>query len=120
MTTTTKRAYRTSGPTVFASMLAALGMTLDDASALLGCSRDQAAGMSSGRYKVTRQDLTRLRLVYTAMSSGRIGGFHAGAEAAAQALWVLRGTDELPGVVDARPARRGMKLKRKTPEPATA
>lgn len=116
--TVTKRAYRTSGPTIFASMLSVLGMSLDDAAALLGCSRDQAAGMSSGRCKVTRQDLSRLRLIYTEMSAGRMDGFHSGAEVAAAALWALRGTDDLPGVVYARSSRRGMKLKRKTLEPA--
>ena len=116
--TVTKRAYRTSGPTIFASMLSVLGMSLDDAAALLGCSRDQAAGMSSGRCKVTRQDLSRLRLIYTEMSAGRMDGFHSGAEVAAAALWALRGSDDLPGVVYARSSRRGMKLKRKTLEPA--
>jgi hypothetical protein len=104
--------------TIFSAMLSALGMTLDDAAALLGCSRDAVASMSNGRRSVTRQDLKRFRMIYAEMSAGRIGGFHAGAEAAAKALWVLRGTDELPGVVDARSNRRGQKLKRKTPEPA--
>lgn len=99
--------------TVFSAMLSALGMTLDDAAALLGCSRDTVASMSNGRRSVTRQDLTRLRLVYTEMSAGRIKGFHSGAVIAAQAMWALRGTDDLPGVVDARSGRRGMKLKRK-------
>ncbi|MCK5931006.1 MAG: hypothetical protein KAG89_02455 [Fulvimarina manganoxydans] len=104
--------------TVFSSMLGVLGMSLDDAALLLGCSKAQVASMSSGRSAVTRQDLKRLRTIYAKISAGETTGFHAGAEKASQALWALRGTDDLPGVVNARPTRRGMKYRRKDADTA--
>ncbi len=98
--------------TVFSAMLGVLGMSISDAAALLGCSEAHAASMSSGRAKLSRQDLRRLRLIYSEISAGRAERFHAGAVMASHALRALRGTDDIPGLVEGRPGRRGEKRKK--------
>lgn len=101
-----------------AAIMRTLGMSIDDAAALLGRPRETLRSISSGRrpWKGADADLTRLRAIYDALSRGRVDGLHAGAADASRALRLLRGSE---GIGDQRASKRDRKPVREAPDDRT-